>query len=130
MNIVFLTLEDVLALHEDQINRYGGSAGVRDMGLLLSAIEMPKATFAGEFLHEGMYAMASAYLFHIVQNHPFIDGNKRAGLASALTFLGFNGSKLVVDEDAVADLVLAVATGEADKTVIAEFLERNAQPVE
>src|SRR5438552_1335236 len=129
MEPVFLSLEDVLELHEDQVSRYGGSHGVRDLGLLLSAIEMPRATFGGEFLHEGIYGMASAYLFHIVQNHPFIDGNKRAGLASALAFLSLNGIRLVADEDALTELVLSVAEGKTDKSVVADFLERNAQTI-
>ena len=126
MNPVFLSLEDVLELHQDQINRYGGSHGIRDMGLLLSAVEMPKATFAGEFLHEDLYAMAGAYLFHIVQNHPFIDGNKRAGLAAAIAFLRLNDARLVVDEDTLTDFVLSVAEGKADKPTVADFLRRNS----
>ncbi len=78
----FLSLEDVLEMHLDQIRRYGGSAEVRDMGLLESAIAMPQATYAGENLHEDVYSMAAAYFFHIVQNHPFVDGNKRTGARS------------------------------------------------
>jgi len=124
---VFLSVEDVLELHEDQIARYGGSQGVRDLGLLLSAIEMPKATFGGAFLHEDLHAMAAAYLFHIVQNHPFVDGNKRAGLAAAIAFLGLNGMRLVADEDALTDMVLSVAQGKTDKATITEFLRQNSQ---
>ncbi len=126
MKPIFLSLDDVRELHEDQINLYGGSAGVRDLGLLLSAIEMPKATFAGEFLHEDLYAMAAAYLFHIVQNHPFIDGNKRAGLAAALAFLGLNGFRVTTDNDTLTDLVLNVAQGKVDKTAIAKFLRQHS----
>ena len=127
MNPVFLNLEDVLELHEDQINRYGGSLGIRDLGLLLSAIEMPKASFAGQFLHEEVYAMSAAYLFHIVQNHPFIDGNKRAGLAATIAFMSFNDLKMTTDDNTLTDLVLEVAQGRADKTAIAEFLKQNSQ---
>jgi death-on-curing protein len=124
---IFLSLEDVLELHEDQINRYGGSLGIRDLGLLLSAIEMPKVTFAGQFLHEDVYAMSAAYLFHIVQNHPFIDGNKRAGLAAAIAFMGFNNLKMIADNSTLTNLVLAVAQGELGKEAIADFLRRNSQ---
>ncbi|MEA2573037.1 MAG: death on curing protein [Chloroflexia bacterium] len=123
----FLSLEDILELHEDQVVRYGGSTGVRDMNLLLSASEMPKATFGGEFLHEDVHAMAAAYLFHIVQNHPFIDGNKRAGLASAIAFLRLNGFRLRVEEDALYDMVLTIAQGNLDKPAIADFLRQNTQ---
>lgn len=127
MDPIFLSLEDVLELHEDQINRYGGSLGIRDLGLLLSAIEMPKVTFAGQFLHEDVYAMSAAYLFHIVQNHPFIDGNKRAGLAAAIAFMGFNNLKMIADNSTLTNLVLAVAQGELGKEAIADFLRRNSQ---
>ncbi|MDQ3929920.1 MAG: type II toxin-antitoxin system death-on-curing family toxin [Chloroflexota bacterium] len=123
-----LTLEDILELHEDQIVRYGGSTGVRDMNLLLSASEMPKASFGGEFLHEDVHAMAAAYLFHIVQNHPFIDGNKRAGLASAIAFLRLNGFRLRVDKEALYGMVLEVAQGNLDKLAIADFLRQHTYP--
>jgi death on curing protein len=124
VNPLFLSLEDVLALHQDQIAHYGGSLGIRDMGLLLSAVEMPKASFGGEFLHEDIYEMGAAYLFHIVQNHPFVDGNKRAGLASAIAFLRFNGLKLIVDQDLLTEMVLEVAQGHLGKPKIADFLRR------
>jgi death-on-curing protein len=84
---VFLTLDEVLALHEDQIRRYGGSPGLRDPGLLSSALGAVSATFGGRFLHLSLFEMAAAYLFYLAQNRPFVDGNKRTALASALTFL-------------------------------------------
>jgi hypothetical protein len=77
MEIEFLRVDDVLGMHEDQIERYGGSPELRDPGLLSSAVETPRATFGGRLLHETLFDMAAAYLFHIVQNHPFVDGNKR-----------------------------------------------------
>jgi death-on-curing protein len=119
---VFLTLDEALALHGDQIERYGGSPGLRDLALLESAIAAPQATFGGEYLHTSMPEMAAAYLFHLVKNHPFVDGNKRVGLAAALAFLGLNGLWLEADPDALADLVIAVATGRADKAEVAVFL--------
>ncbi len=75
----FLTLDDVLIIHDKQIALFGGERGVRDMGLLESAIATPQATFQGQLLHDGVLSIASAYLYHVVQNHPFMDGNKRAG---------------------------------------------------
>ena len=117
----FLTLDEVVAIHRDQIERYGGSLGVRDWGLLQSAIAMPSATFGGQFLHSDLCEMAAAYLFHNVQNHPFIDGNKRVGAMAADIFLALNEARLVADEVDYADLVLSVARGETSKSAAAEF---------
>lgn len=87
----FLSLAEVIEIHSDQIRRYGGDPGVRDMHLLESAIAQPFASFAGELFHRDLFEMASAYAFHISQNHPFLDGNKRTALASCLIFLKMNG---------------------------------------
>src|SRR5437867_10279787 len=86
----FLSLDEILEIHKDQIARYGGMAGIRDLGLLQSALAQPQATFGSQFLHADLIEMAAAYLFHIVQNHPFIDGNKRVGAVAALVFLQLN----------------------------------------
>lgn len=126
----FLSLEDVMALHQDQINTYGGSPGVRELGLLLSAIEMPKASFGGQFLHEDLCMMSAAYLFHIVQNHSFIDGNKRTGLAATIAFMRFNKLKLVADHDSLTEMVLDVAQGRLTKEEIAQFLRENSEEME
>lgn len=98
----FLRIEDVLALHADQMELYGGEHGVRDMGLLESAVGQAQASFAGQVLHADIFEMAAAYLFHIVQNHPFIDGNKRTGLIAALVFLDLNGIELDAPKAACA----------------------------
>ncbi|MCB9062835.1 MAG: Fic family protein [Halobacteriovoraceae bacterium] len=76
-DVAFLTIFEVLEIHENQIELYGGSLGVRDKGLLLAALAQPETTFDGNFLHQDIFSMASAYMFHIISNHPFIDGNKR-----------------------------------------------------
>jgi death-on-curing protein len=127
VEVTFLTLEEVVAIHRDQIERYGGSLGVRDWGLLRSAIAMPAATFGGQFLHGDLAEMAGAYLFHIVQNHPFIDGNKRVGAVAADVFLALNSVELVASQDEYADLVLSTARGETGKSAVAEFLRANTQ---
>ena len=88
MDPEFLDLADVLLIHEEQLARYGGSAGLRDQGLLESAIAMPQATFGGAFVHEDLFAMAAAYAFHITENQPFVGGNKRTGVLAAVVFLG------------------------------------------
>ncbi len=128
MEPTFLTLDEVLAIHRDQHDRYGGSDGVRDWGLLQSAIAMPAATFGGQFLHSDVCEMAAAYLFHIVQNHPFFDGNKRVGAVAAYVFLALNDTRLTADNDTYADLVLTVARGETPKSAIAEFFRANTTP--
>jgi death-on-curing protein len=126
MDLIFLTLEEVLEIHVDQIKRYGGSSGLRDLGLLQSAVATPQASFGGEYLHATLVEMGAAYLFHIVQNHPFIDGNKRVGAATALVFLTMNGVDISVTNDALVQLVLDVAQGNTSKTEIAEFFARNS----
>lgn len=122
---IFLTLDEVLQLHASRIERYGGQDGVRDISLLESAIAMPQSTFGGEYLHAAFPDMAAAYLFRIVSNHPFIDGNKRTGLAAALVFLDMNGVELKVDEDAEIDLTLRVAKGEATKEQVPEYFREH-----
>jgi death on curing protein len=123
--VTFLTLDEVLALHADQIDRYGGSGGLRDLARLESALATPRASFDGEFLHGSLPEMAAAYLFHIVQNHPFVDGNKRTGLAVAIAFLGLNGFWLEVDPDGLAQQVLEVARGAVPKAGLAEYIRRH-----
>jgi death-on-curing protein len=108
-DIRFPKLDQVLALHEDQISAYGGTSGVRDLGLLESALAQPQATFAGELLHPTIYAQAAAYLYHISRNHPFIDGNKRTAFAVMETFLFLNGYEFTATDDQAYDLVLQVA---------------------
>lgn len=124
---VFLDTEDVLDLHAAQLEIFGGSPGLRDRGLLDSAVAQPQASFEGVFAHEGLFAMAAAYLFHIVSNHAFVDGNKRAGLLAALVFLDVNGVVIDQPSDALYDLTMGVAEGRIDKTEVAAELERIAK---
>ncbi|MEO7402773.1 MAG: type II toxin-antitoxin system death-on-curing family toxin [Burkholderiales bacterium] len=129
MEPLFLTLDEVVAIHRDQIERYRGSLGVRDWGLLQLAIAMPAATFGGQLLHGDLSEMAAAYLFHLVQNHPFIDGNKRVGAAATDVFLALNGQRLVASEDEYAELVLSIARGETSKSAAAEFLRPHVERI-
>jgi death-on-curing protein len=124
----FLNIDHTMRLHRSLIEAYGGSEGVRDVGLLHSALAMPQASFGGEFLHRDLFEMAAAYLYHIVQNHPFIDGNKRVGAAAAIIFLSMNDMELMVEEDALVDLVLQVACGTVGKPEITIFLRTHTQP--
>lgn len=126
MEPLFLTFDEVLSLHAEQIRLFGGSAGIRDVGLLQSALGSTEATFDGVFLHETLLAMAATYLHGICRNHPFIDGNKRTAVAAALTFLDLNGIEVDADEDAFYDLVIGVAEGRVSKASVTVFLEKHA----
>ncbi|MGA2065981.1 MAG: Fic family protein [Thermoguttaceae bacterium] len=126
MQPLFLDLDRVLRAHRSLIERYGGTEGVRDVGLLHSAIAMPQASFGGEFLHKNLFEMAAAYLYHIVQNHPFLDGNKRTGAAAAIIFLAINDVDLQADEEGLTELTLAVAEGRTGKRQVADFFRKIA----
>ncbi len=121
MSVVFLTLDEVIEIHRDQVARYGGKEGIRDLGLLPSALAQPAARFGGQYLHADLLEMAAAYLFHIVRNHPFIDANKRTGLVCALVFLLLNGTDFDATNDELEALVFGVALWQTDKAVVAQF---------
>jgi death-on-curing protein len=129
MSTRFLTLDEVLAIHAQWIELFGGSLGIRDVGLLESALAMPSAGFGDEDMHPTLHEKAAAYLYHIVKNHPFLDGNKRVGAAVALGFLGINGVSIETTNDELADLVLAVATGERSKANAAVFFAAHSVPI-
>jgi death-on-curing protein len=127
---VFLGLDEVIEIHDDQITRYGGRPGIRDLEMLKSAIAMPSAGFGVDYFHTDIYEMAAACLFHIVRNHPFIDGNKRTGAVASIVFLLMNGIELLADEDGYEKVVLSVAEGKIDKAEIARFFRNNASTAE
>ncbi len=122
----FLLLESVLVLHEQGLADYGGAQGVRDQGLLESALAQPEAMFGGAFLHRDLFEMAAAYLFHIVMNHPFVDGNKRTGLDAATTFLNVNGVRINAPDAELYQLVIDVTQSVCKKPEIAEFFRTHA----
>ena len=123
----FLDVDDVLALHAMQLEIYGGGSGLRDLGLLESAVAQPQSSFGGALAHEGLYAMAAAYLFLIVGNHPFVDGNKRTGMLAAVVFLDLNGISIAQPSEALYELTMGVADGRIDKASAAAALERIAR---
>lgn len=120
----FLTLAEILDIHRSQIERHGGSEGIRDRGLLESALAVPAASFGGELLHKSLFAMAAAYAFHIAENQPFIDGNKRAALGAALVFLEMNGVSVEDPKGALYDAMMAIAARKMSKDELASVLER------
>lgn len=119
----FLTLADVVEIHKDQIILYGGEYGIRDIRLLESALAQPEASFAGEWLHADLYEMSSAYAFHICMNHPFLDGNKRAALASALVFLEINHVSLLDPGEKLRKAMLQMADSQMSKKDFAALLK-------
>ena len=125
---VFLDLWEVLRIHQDQVGRYGGASGVRDANLLASAAAVPRAGTEEGYLHSDLFGMAAAYLFHIVRDHPFVDGNKRTGAVAAIVFLRLNGLQVGADEADLEALVRSVAEGTAGKDEVAEFFRRSARP--
>lgn len=126
-SVDFLELIDVLQIHVDQIENYGGAAEIRDRALLESAIEQARSSFGGEYLHEFPYEMAAAYLYHLVMNHPFVDGNKRTGTVAAIVFLDLNGISIEALPGELSDLTIEVATGTKDKRNIADFFRSHAK---
>jgi len=125
---LFLTFAEIIEIHEYQIGHFGGGEGLRDIELLKSAIGMPSAAFAGEYLHPTILEMAAAYLYHLVENHPFVDGNKRVGAMATLVFLDLNGYDFDASDAEFTDVVLKVAAGQMLKAEITLFLRRHAHP--
>jgi death-on-curing protein len=124
--IQFLTFADIVEIHKYQIENFGGADGLRDIELLKSAIGMPESTFGGAFLHPTIYEMAAAYLYHLVENHPFVDGNKRVGAMAALIFLDINNIEFDAPESLFTEMVLKVASGKMLKAEITLFLKEHS----
>ncbi len=123
----FLTVEEVLDLHDDQLRLFGGGSGIRDRGALESAVAVPQTSFDGAFLHEDLFAMAAAYAFHIAENQPFVDGNKRTALNAALVFLDLNGWIVSDPRGDLYDAILGLADASFDKADLAKPLHHLAK---
>ncbi|MBI3552916.1 MAG: type II toxin-antitoxin system death-on-curing family toxin [Elusimicrobia bacterium] len=117
---LFLTLAEILEIHKDEVERYGGDHGIRDLGLVESAIAMPQATFGGEFLHKTIFEMAAAYAYHISENQPFVDGNKRTALGAAFIFLRTNGIVMNDPEGVLYGAMIKVGTRQWGKRELLE----------
>ncbi len=114
--ILFLTVDEVIAIHDDTLGGHGGLAGIRDLGLLESAFMMPQAAFGGQYLHPDIPAMAAAYVFHVCQAHAFHDGNKRCAVLTGMIFLDNNGFEVTANDTQVIALGLGVADGTLNKS--------------
>ena len=126
--VLFLSLEDVLDLHDDQLRLFGGAAGIRDHNALESAVAMPASTFDGAFLHGDLFLMAAAYAFHLAENQPFLDGNKRTALNAALVFLDINGWIIVDPDNRLYEAMIAVSARQLDKLGLSNLLRLLAIP--
>jgi death on curing protein len=121
----FLTVEEVLELHDDQLRDDcgGGSTGLLSLDLLYSAVAQPRTSFGGELLHPTVWDQAAAYAYHIARNHPFLDGNKRTALNAALTFLCLNGHIIREDaNDQLVEMMVRIAEGQLSKQEVASLL--------
>lgn len=122
MAVRFLNQAVVLAIHEDQVRLYGGTYEVRDHSGFESALATPQMRFAGDFLHPTVYAMGAAYGYHLSQNHPFVDGNKRTAGMTMLTFFALNGLEVIAPDMDYYETIMALARGELTKEALTDWL--------
>jgi death-on-curing protein len=126
--IRYLAVEEVLELHRMAIDRSGGSHGIRDPGALESAVAQPQMTFSGADLYPSLTAKAAALGFSLVCNHPFVDGNKRAGHAATETFLVLNGWEIAARVDEQEQIILQLAAGNLKREEFTAWVESHIQP--
>lgn len=124
----WLDIDVVLDFHAEQLSLFGGADGLRDRGLLESALARPLNKFG--YGESGIAALAAAYGFGIARNHPFIDGNKRTALAAMIVFLGLNGVDLDAPQEAATAMVLSLAAGEITEDVLAHWLADHIVPLD
>lgn len=126
---IYLTLEQVIIIHEDQVMRYGGSSGLRDISLLESAVFRPQSSFGGEDLYPTIFDKASALIHSLILNHPFVDANKRTGTASMLVFLELNGYKLEVSQKTLVNTVLRIESKKINVEKLSAWLKKHAKRI-
>lgn len=126
MIISFLNFNEIAAIHSHQIDAYGGLHGIRDHRLLESALNYPQAMFEENYLHPNIYHMAAAYMYSIIKNHPFVDGNKRTAIAIAMLFLKRNDIEINATSEELFDLTIATAVSKYTERHIALFFEEKS----
>lgn len=126
MNEVIITKELIISIHDDQIARFGGSYGVRDVGLFESCCLSPYQTFAGFELFPSIFDKAARFIIGFAKNQCFIDGNKRTAATTALVLLDLNGYELTLSNDELASFILSVANNEIPDEFISIYLENNS----
>lgn len=125
--IKFLNKEIILTFHKDHLERYKGKPGIRSEELLESAFAQPQASFGGEYVHKDLFHMAAAYGFHLCQNHPFYDGNKRTALIAMYTFLFVNGYQIKADKKSLFAIMMDLASGKVNKEELAGYLKKHSK---
>lgn len=128
-SIIYLTLEQVLLVHEDQIARYGGSSGLRDLALIESALFRPQSSFSGEDFYKTIFDKAAALMHSIILNHAFVDGNKRTGTAAMLVFLELNGYRLYASQSVLVKAAVRVESKEWDIEQISSWIRKNSRKI-
>ncbi len=126
MHTIYLTLEQILVIHEDQIERYGGTSGLRNLSLLESATFRPQSTFDGNDLYTNPFEKAAALMHSLISNHPFIDGNKRTGFVSAVIFLEMNGWTIHLKKEELVQTVIEIALKKFSIEEIALWLKKSS----
>ncbi len=125
----YLSVKDVLLLHELQIEMYGGSHGLRDLGLLESAVMRPQATFGGEDLYPTIFLKAGALVHSLLMNYQFVDGNKRTAMFSVMTFLELNGYKFIAEQKEIVDYALYIENSHPEIEEISKWLKKNSKKI-
>ena len=129
MKIRYLTLDDVIAIHDNMVSLYGGSHGIRDLGLVDSAVARPQATFGGEDLYPGIYKKAAALFHSLIFNHAFVDGNKRTSITSTARFLSMNGYELNASDKEFVSFPLRVENKHLSFEEIASWLKNHTKRI-
>jgi len=124
--IIYLSVDQVLAIHDRMVKRFGGSFGIRDLGLIDSAVARPQASFGGQDLYENIFDKAAALLQSLLKNHPFVDGNKRTALTSAGLFLKENGWKLKNTHKEEVEFAVAVDNQHLPLEEISQWLKEHS----
>ena len=129
MAVRFIPKEIVLTIHADLLQRYGGEPGLRDIGLLESALAQPKMTFGGKHVHKTLFEKTAAYGFHVCKNHPFVDGNKRVAFVLMDIFLQKNGWEIVSPEEEGYRMIMNLASGKMTKAQLSTWLKEHSARV-
>ena len=129
MAVKYIPLRLVVSIHANQIRLYGGTAGIRDIGLLESALAQPRVSAGGKLIHKSIFDKASAYGFHLCKNHPFVDGNKRVAFVVMFLFLHKNGWLINTSEEAAYEMMIGVAEGKSSKPKLSNWLKDHSKKI-
>jgi len=121
--IKYLTAAQIITIHDELLEDFGGLAGIRDKNLLFSALEIPKTSFGNKKIYPSLFEKASAYLYHLIKNHPFNDGNKRTAYVAALVFLTINQAPIKFKINDLEQIVINVANGKINKEKLTHFFK-------